>query len=393
MVSIAAGPRNLVPASSCKANGAGFPCIRSLIALIKVLRNVIIPLSAGMDSRFIASGLKHLNYKNVLCVSYGIKKNRDAIIAKKISKELGYNWVFIPYTNNSYKDIFFSNQFNKFLSYSDYFTSIQFSSEFLMMKHLTNDNLISKEAIFVNGQSGDFLSGGHIPSEMVGKIQSKEIRYERLIKCIVTKHFKHWGSLMTDDNIKIIQRFIKEEIAKFGGLPKDSTLDYAVFEHLEYMNRQSKYVVNGQRVYEYFGYEWRLPLWDKEYIDFWEKINIENKLNQNLYKDTLINDNWGNVWKNILINPIAIAPKWIIPVRNIIKAIYFFLGKEKWHDFERKYISYFMSPICYFAPWSYFDIAQDNRKFFSSIAWYIEYYLNNKKLNWKGEVQKKNHKK
>ena len=41
-----------------------------------------------------------------------------------------------------------------------------------------------------------------------------------------------------------------------------------VYEILEYENRQCKYVINGQRLYEYFKYEWRLPLWDNLYLDF-----------------------------------------------------------------------------------------------------------------------------
>ena len=356
-------------------------------------RQIIIPLSAGMDSRFIASGLKNLNYKNVLCVSYGRKKNRDAIIARKIAKKLDYQWIYVPYTQDIYRKNFFSNKYKDFDTFSDYFTSIPFSSEFIMMKYLNEGNLISKKAIFVNGQSGDFISGGHIPKDMLGKVLTKNRRFERLIKSIVKEHFKHWHSLITPKNIDIIKLFINKELESIGGLPKNNLLDYAVFEYLEYMNRQTKYVVNGQRVYEFFGYDWRLPLWDNEYLDFWEKIPLEQKFNQKLYKETLINDNWGGVWKDIPLNPLFISPRWLIPVRNIAKSIYFFLGKEQWYDFERKYISYFMSPICHFAPWNYLDIINDKRRFFSSIAWYIEDYLNKKQLNWKGEDLIDNYKK
>ena len=51
--------------------------------------------------------------------------------------------------------------------------------------------------------------------------------------------------------------YIKQTVENFE--EKDSR---KLYERLEFINRQSKYVINGQRLYEFFGYEWRLPLWD-----------------------------------------------------------------------------------------------------------------------------------
>ena len=53
-------------------------------------RQIIIPLSAGNDSRLVASILKHLGAKNVKFYSYGSSGNFEAKIAKKISKKLNF---------------------------------------------------------------------------------------------------------------------------------------------------------------------------------------------------------------------------------------------------------------------------------------------------------------
>ena len=54
------------------------------------------------------------------------------------------------------------------------------------------------------------------------------------------------------------------EIAdEINGLPEKIDNDFGLYEFSEFKNRQTKYVITVQRVYEFFGYEWRLPLWDK----------------------------------------------------------------------------------------------------------------------------------
>ena len=39
-----------------------------------------------------------------------------------------------------------------------------------------------------------------------------------------------------------------------------------------------------------------LPLWDKEVINFWKDIPLDQKINQKLYKTTLEELNMCDVW-------------------------------------------------------------------------------------------------
>ena len=55
------------------------------------------------ESRLVASVLKYLNVKNVKCYTYGIPGNNEVKVAKLVSKQLGYDWIFIPLKYKSEK--------------------------------------------------------------------------------------------------------------------------------------------------------------------------------------------------------------------------------------------------------------------------------------------------
>ena len=46
------------------------------------------------------------------------------------------------------------------------------------------------------------------------------------------------------------------------------------FECWDCQERQAKFIVNSVRAYEFFGFEWRLPLFDAELMDFWSRIAV-----------------------------------------------------------------------------------------------------------------------
>ena len=82
---------------------------------------------------------------------------------------------------------------------------------------------------------------------------------------------------------------------------------------------------------------WLLPLWNKSYIKFWEKVPVKYKLDQKLYKETLKILNFGGVWTDNFEFEQYVSPKWMILIRLFFKA--FFLLLEKKMEIVRKKIS------------------------------------------------------
>ena len=70
-----------------------------------------------------------------------------------------------------------------------------------------------------------------------------------------------WRELKNKYNKKIIKEALYNQIHSTVKVKKKLT-EYGILEFLEYENRQTKYVVNCQRIYDYLKLDWLLPLWN-----------------------------------------------------------------------------------------------------------------------------------
>lgn len=349
-------------------------------------RPILVPLSAGMDSRFIASGLVEAGYRNVRCFTYGLEGNREAVMSKKIAERLGLPWTFVPYTNRFVRAVTTTPDHFAYERYADSFTAIPYPQDYPALLTLRARGDLDPNSIVVNGNTGDFISGNHIlPMFAEPKDEGPEARLSRIVDALVSKHFKHWAVLETPDRLVEVRRLLIEDIEGFGGLPDNPAGDHGIYEMSEFINRQSKYVVNGQRCYEWLGLSWRLPLWDRALLDFWEKAPIAAKYRQRLYREVLQRDNWGGVWRDLPVNPTRIRPGWIVPLRLLAKVAHAPLGRDRWHRFEKQYLEYWMAPMCSYACWPYRRVVKDKRGHSSAIGWHIERYLSDKFLSFGGD--------
>ena len=347
-------------------------------------RTILVPLSAGLDSRFIASGLKAAGYDHVRCVAYGLDGNREAVTSREIARRLGYPWTFVPYTQRAMRRTVHSADYARYMAYSDSLTGVHFPQEYRMLTAMTAGQGLEHDAIVVNGQAGDFIVGNHVPKALFEPGGDEEARWRRLVEPYLAKHYKHWSSLTTRERLDEVAGLLRSEIAAIGGLSDDPAGDHGLYEYCEFQDRQSKYVLNGQRTYEYLGFDHRLPLWDRSYMDFWARAPLAAKRNEALYRDVLLRDDWGGVWRDIPFNPRRIRPGWLRPLRFLAKAAHAPFGSARWHRFERRYFDYWMSNTCAYAPWPYRQVALDRRGHASAIGFYIADYVASKGLNWDG---------
>jgi len=351
-------------------------------------RQIVIPLSAGNDSRLIASGLKEIGVKNVICFSYGRKGNFETPISKEIAKSLGYKWLYLPISIKDKRNFFKSNVYQKYVAEFESYESIPNVQEIYEVSLLKNNPLVNDDAIIVNGNSGDFISGGHISSisdvEHISN-ESGRINWRKFLD----KHYSLWRGLRTSANdasiVSELDFLLSSRITESVDFEK---YHYAIMESFECIGRQSRIVARQQRAYEYFGYEWRLPLWSDKMVNFWEGVPYDYKIGQGLYIETLHENNWGNVWSDIKVNDKKINPFFLRYIRMLLKIIFIPIGKSKWHRFEKNVLEYFIHPSNALTVVSYLKILFDSRGYRNTNSWLSCEMLKNNGLKDCSNIEK-----
>ncbi|MBT5399367.1 asparagine synthase [bacterium] len=350
-------------------------------------RTIVVPLSAGKDSRLIASSLKYLGAKNIHCFAYGRKNAFESKISREVANKLNIKWTHVPITIRGQKDYFRSIEFKKYVNNVDTLSSIMYLQDVYVVRYLLSNKLISSDSIIVNGNTGDFLSGGHVlPAFKNQSNFNKELIVDIAWNQYLDKHYSLWGALRNKENDRYIIEESKRVMRERGisvSLCGNNLSGF--FETLEYLQRQSKYVINMQRAYDFYELEWKMPLWDDLFMDFWEATDLNSKLDQSFYVDALKHFNWGGVWRDVPINNYSnkVSPYWIRPLRNTMKLAFMFFGKDKWYRFEKNKLFYFMDDNSNMAIVPYSKVFMDKRGFRNDFSWIAEEYLATHNLYWK----------
>jgi len=244
-------------------------------------RSIVIPLSGGYDSRLIATMLRRLGYDHIMAFSYGRPGNKEAEYSKWIAKSLDIPWYFIPYSNEAWLRWFHSQEREAYYRFAHNLTSLPHIQDWPAVQALKNQGLIEPNAVFVPGHSGDFLAGSHIPKRFFAKIS---IGKESFLEEVLRKHYSLWPFDNIDAAMKVN---LQERIVRLAEVDDLMAPERAVdaFERWDWQERQAKFIVNSVRVYEFWGHNWWLPLWDAEMMEFWAGVPLELRKEQQLYID------------------------------------------------------------------------------------------------------------
>lgn len=309
--------------------------------LVRAGKSLIwVPLSGGLDSRLILCKLHQHGAKNVQTFSYGPSGNFETRIARKVARKLNYSWRDVRIPSKIQRQYFDSQERKDFWAFASGFKAIPCMREYSAIRYLRECNIMPADSIIINGQSGDYISGGHIHDYWHKNPCDSTQIFQKLI---IDKHYDLWSNLKTQDNLEVIKVKLNTFLSAMG-FSKDTvphTLA-SLSETWEYDARQCCYVVNGQRIYEYSGYRWEMPLWDRRLVNFYENIPFSMKFNQDLWKTWLKKWNYNGLFpeKEPYIWRWPLPMLWVVLIAKFIKILVGEKFKIKFYNFMKYFGHY-----------------------------------------------------
>lgn len=323
-------------------------------------RTALIPLSGGYDSRLVITMLKRLGYDAIRAFSYGIPGNCEAAAARVVAERLGVPWTFMPYTRAFGRTMYGTDERAQYYSFVHQLSISPTMTDFYAFCDLARRHSLPSDVVVINGQTGDFISGGHIPASFMGAY----ITRRTLLDAILAKHYSLWTQLRTPEhNAEMHERMLRsfaEEIPERVG--REEAMKR--YEEWEWRARQCELVIAGQRVYDFFGLAWELPLWDDAYLAFWPTLPFAAKFRQSLYIEYLRTfDRYG-----VFQRPFRryTPPFTLAVVSACLKAF-----GPRGDNFRRQYLQYWQKYAYFYAMYPYREyirFARDHRNPSSCIA-------------------------
>ena len=237
-------------------------------------RTAIVPLSGGYDSRLIVSLLKKMNYKNVICITYG-KYNPEVPISKKVAENLDYEWHFIDYQKIDIEHFRKESRFSEYLEDAANGFAMPYLMEYFAAAELQKNGQIPENSVFLPGHSGDFLGGSYI-----FKTVKNTIDFQNLNSFIESKYFIF---LQKNNRAKNqISERVKQSLKPIGKSYIQDGFNMTV-EEWDIQEKLAKFIFHSSQVFNFFGFEVYFPLWDRELVDFFRKVPFRFRENKKLY--------------------------------------------------------------------------------------------------------------
>lgn len=319
-------------------------CEKSIRRLIDYAdgRQIVVPLSSGLDSRLIVTLLRRLGYENVLTFSYGTPENHESRVSKAVAESLNYPWEFIKYSNSLWRTWWLSQEMRSYEKYASQWTSLPVIQDWPAVMQLKQEDKLEKHAVFAPGHSADLPAGSR--SRLFPEIyDSNSMDTEQVLAALIKMHY----SLQPSSNEEV-QKLKERILAMFQIATHENKA--SAFEEWDVLERQAKFIINSIRAYEFWGYDWYLPFWDRDFMIFWQNVPVHLRRNKVLY-DKYVNQTFRKQCGD-LIQDSATSDKIgrVVPasLRAAIKGSFLAPFLKLIYRFPKVFVDYYTHPLAWY---------------------------------------------
>lgn len=244
-------------------------------------RTLVVPLSGGCDSRLVVLMLKRLGYDKIVTFSYGREGNEESRLSKSVASSLGIPWEFVPYSKDSWRKWRSSEEWNAYCHVADGLSSVPHIQDWPAVWELGEQQLIPKDSIFVPGHlAAHLLRYPGYPAAWTkpGVVTEGDV-FKSVCEAFYT--WRDWSHVSRGLRLSLF-----EKMRRLLGTRRSYTTEQATeaYERWWWQGYEAKHVINSVRVYDFWGYDWWLPLWDLEIAGFWNRVSVAHRLEKNLQR-------------------------------------------------------------------------------------------------------------
>lgn len=226
-------------------------------------RQLLIPLSGGLDSRLLAVWLHRLGAENVTTFTYGRPESRETQISRQVARALELPWFSIDLDPRTMARAWFDGESEDFQAGTWGAVSLPHVQDWWALREIRRRGLIADDAVLLPGHT------------VVGNMHDEDllrhaVTREQVLTAIARHHAALQGGLNAFASLPILGREVLRAAQETG--LGDGDRARGVQETIEWFNvreRQAKYINNSMKSYEFFGYGWALPMMDVEVRRCW----------------------------------------------------------------------------------------------------------------------------
>ncbi|MFC6835090.1 hypothetical protein [Halomarina ordinaria] len=237
-------------------------------------RPIVLNMSAGYDSRLLATMLARLEYENTIAFTYEYSGD-ESKYCEEIADSLGLEWVYVTQDHDEWREWYHSDKRVELDRNAGIIDAVPTIGPAIALKKLSEDGRVPEDSVFVTGDAAS-TTGDHIPASL---IDANNGSLEQYIDSILSNHYElfEWSSEFDE--------VFRDRIVRATDIDGLSTRDDVIdaFELWDWQERQAKHILrNG--LFDFWGYDWWHPLWDTEFVNFWLTVAPEHRYDRSLYE-------------------------------------------------------------------------------------------------------------
>ena len=250
-------------------------------------RTAVIPLSGGHDSRILIYYLKErLGYQKIIAYSYGLPGNSESIRSQKVAEILDIPWHFVYCDPEKMRELY-QKEFRQFALFVGNGTSVPHLQEWFAVDQLRKEGVFTEDCVFIPGYAGDFTAGKYIWRDTP---KTEPITAEMLTQFIMKYEFVPdymlgRETVRPEKDVPAIQAALWEEFPQLHETGRTFCADEAneIIEQAISTGWNSKFIANAIRVYDYLGYQWLMPFFERSQFEVWNQIDNSLRRNEIAY--------------------------------------------------------------------------------------------------------------